>query len=181
MSNAYEPRYSEPPKKSGTGKVLMLLGCGCLGIFLVCVGCCGVGPYMYFDWIKSSQPYKDSLAKVQAHPDVKQELGEPMEPGFWVGGTIDETQGIAAVVYQLKGPNGEAIVAGDARKAAGENEWKFNKLEVQIQKPGAPPKTIDVIKKEKEADDKVKDKPKDKDKLKVKDKPKVTDKENGKK
>ena len=95
--------------------------------------------------IKSSTPYTESLAEVQANHTVQQELGLPIEPGYFVTGKISTSgaAGHADITYAVSGPNGSGTVYAIADKAAG--EWAFSTLELRLDKNG---ERIDLLSKE---------------------------------
>jgi len=82
MSDAYEQRYSEPKRSGGGGgamKVILGLGCGCLGLVMICAGGCGGFFYYGVSKLKQTKPWTDTVAKANANTDVTSELGSPVE------------------------------------------------------------------------------------------------------
>jgi hypothetical protein len=101
---------------------------GCLVPVVICGGFVALLFTVVFGAIKSSGPYTESLALVKQHPEARQLLGAPIEPGFFVAGSINVsgTSGDADIYYSVSGPKGEATVYVVAVKKAG--EWDFETL-----------------------------------------------------
>ena len=109
---------------------------GCLTPVLVCGGFVALILTLVFGMIKSSPPYTESLAAVKANAEAQQELGNPIEPGFFVTGGIETSgdSGDADITYAVSGPNGSGTVHAVADKAAG--QWTFTTLELAIEATG---------------------------------------------
>ncbi|MDR2871133.1 MAG: cytochrome c oxidase assembly factor 1 family protein [Xanthomonadaceae bacterium] len=82
--------------------------------------------------MQSSEPYQHTLAQAQANPEVIAALGEPIEPGLFVGGNIavNGPTGDANLSIPLKGPRGRATAYVEARKSAG--RWHYRTLVIQV-------------------------------------------------
>lgn len=105
--------------------------CGCLvAIVLGFVGLTVGGGLAVFSGIKSSAAYTESVALARADPRVVELLGEPIETGFFMSGSINlsGSSGEADMAIPLTGPKGEATLYAVATKVAG--EWRFEVLEV---------------------------------------------------
>jgi hypothetical protein len=86
-----------------------------------------------FGMMKSSEPYREALTRATADPQIVQALGEPIESGYFVQGSIS-TQGAtgeANLAIPLKGPKGSAKIYVDATQSAG--LWEYKTLVVQIE------------------------------------------------
>ena len=85
-----------------------------------------------FGMIKSAEPYKDSLAKAVADPQVQSALGSPVTDGFFVNGSISTSggSGSASLDIPISGPKGQGNIHVEAKKAAG--VWTYSSLEVAI-------------------------------------------------
>lgn len=86
-----------------------------------------------FGMMKSSEPYREALARATANPQVVQALGEPIEAGYFVQGNISTqgTRGEASLAIPLKGPKGSARIYVDATQSAG--LWNYKTLVVQVE------------------------------------------------
>lgn len=140
MSDAYEPRYSEPKKSSSGLKVFAILGCGCLGLLLLCGGGCGAFMYFGVQQLKKSKPWTDTIARASANSEVANELGSPLEAGWMpMGGTAKmniqkdasgKETGDVDMVVPLEGPNGKGSVHIVGKSTTG--QWEYSKMEVTL-------------------------------------------------
>ena len=87
---------------------------------------------LVFGALKSSDIYKQALEKAKANPTVISELGEPIEDGWIVSGSIsvNGSSGEADIAIPISGPKKSATIYAVGRKSAG--EWKFSRLEVEV-------------------------------------------------
>lgn len=89
-----------------------------------------------FGMVKSTEPYKEALAKAVANPQVQSALGTPVTDGFLVSGNISTAgaAGSASMEIPISGPKGKGNIHVEAKKSAG--VWTYSSLEVTI--PGQP-------------------------------------------
>lgn len=120
----------------------------CVGGLLLFTGIIALFVYGVFGLLKSSDPYKQALARAKAEPAVIAALGSPIRAGFFVTGSINlsNSSGDADLSFPISGPNGKATVYVVAKKSLG--RWTFQHLIVEIGKTG---KRIDLPDKEGEA------------------------------
>ena len=83
-----------------------------------------------FSNIKESEAYTEAIAIAQQDPRVIEVLGEPIEPGFFLSGSVNfsGSTGEADIQIPLSGPKGSATLYVVAHRSAG--EWEFERLEV---------------------------------------------------
>src|SRR2546425_11829969 len=83
-----------------------------------------------FRGFKSSQVYKEALARARANTEVRRELGEPVRSGWWVNGSmrVSGPSGIARFSTPLHGPAGQAPLC--VRAQEGSDQWGFEGLEI---------------------------------------------------
>ena len=105
---------------------------GCLVAIVVIVGFFGGLFLLAFSAFKYSGVYVESLKKAHASPAVIQFLGEPIEEGFLVFGSIhvNGPSGEADIAIPISGPKGSGTIYAVATKSAG--IWHFEVLEVDI-------------------------------------------------
>ena len=105
---------------------------GCLVAIVAILGFFGGISFFVFRVIKCSDVYVDSLTQAHASPAVIQALGEPIEEGFFVFGSIhvNGPSGEADIAIPISGPNGSGTIYAVATKSAG--KWHFQVLEVGI-------------------------------------------------
>lgn len=107
---------------------------GCLTPIAVCAGGIFLFLSAVFGLIKSSEVYKEALARAQASPAVISGLGAPVEPGFFVQGEvkIHNSSGNANLQIPIKGANGGAgTITVLAERIDG--KWIYRKLEARIE------------------------------------------------
>lgn len=82
--------------------------------------------------MKSSGAYEIAMAHATENETVIQEIGEPIEVGFLVIGSIQTSgsSGTADLSIPISGPNGKATLYITAEKKAG--EWQADELAVQF-------------------------------------------------
>ena len=109
---------------------------GCLTPAVLCCGGGGLILTFVFGALKSSEVYTDALARAKANEEVKTLLGEPIEAGFWVSGSVEVggTSGKADLSIPVSGPKGSATLHAVATKAGG--KWVYSTLEAVPQASG---------------------------------------------
>lgn len=117
-----------------TGCLGMLLSCGCLGALI-----------FGFTWqtLRGTGVFVEAVTQAKQSPEVRQALGEPIEPGMMLQGSIHTSndQGSASFTVPLKGPKAEGTLEVDAYKRGEGDDWTFTTLRVEV--PGRPP--IDLL------------------------------------
>lgn len=103
-----------------------------LTLVLLCSGCFfglfgGVA-----EVIRSAEPYQVGVERARADAAVVEALGEPIEEGFFVQGTvkIENQGGNASLAVPISGPNGSATLYVEATRTAG--AWTYQVLEVDV-------------------------------------------------
>src|SRR5262249_741714 len=122
--------FMEPaPQRSWFGRNwLWVVPVGCLAPLLLCCGLPMLIALVAGNALKSSEVYKDAGAKAQARAEVKEAVGEPIEPSSLVTGTLDEGSGQAVLAVPLTGPKGMGALEAKASKQGG--KWEFTTLRV---------------------------------------------------
>jgi hypothetical protein len=106
-------------------------GCGCLlvlGVLAVAAIVVGV-----FGVIKRSDVYEGAVARARSHPAATAALGEPIETGWFVSGSVEASGsgGEANLSVPLEGPRGEGTLYVEATKQAG--AWSYQLLELAVE------------------------------------------------
>jgi Cytochrome oxidase complex assembly protein 1 len=85
-----------------------------------------------FGVMKSSEVYKQALAKTRASASVAKALGTPISEGIFVSGSIkiSNNAGSADLAIPISGANGKGTVYVVAKRAMG--NWTYSKLMVEI-------------------------------------------------
>ena len=115
-----------------TGCLGMLLSCGCLGALLF---------GLTWQTLRGTGVFVEAVAQAKQSPEVRQALGEPIEAGMMLQGTIQShnDRGSARFSVPLKGSKAEGTLHVEAYKNG--DDWKFTTLEVEV--PGRP--SIDLL------------------------------------
>ena len=107
-----------------------------LFVFLI-VGCClalcaGVLFTTVFGALRSSDAYKQAIEIAITDPAVIEALGEPIEAGWFVTGSINlqNDAGTADLTIPLNGSRNDGTLYVGANKSGG--VWTFVQLEVQV-------------------------------------------------
>lgn len=85
-----------------------------------------------FGMMTSSEPYQTGLLRARADAAVVAALGEPITPGYFVQGSINNSgaSGEANLAVPLEGPRGKASLYIEATRSAG--DWHYRTLLVKI-------------------------------------------------
>lgn len=86
-----------------------------------------------FAAIKSSEPYQTGLSRVQANEDVKDAIGEPIQPKFLVQGKVNlqKDGGEADIKFPVSGTRGNAEVHVRATRTGG--IWKYDEVSATLE------------------------------------------------
>ena len=92
--------------------------------------------------MKSTDVYKDALARAQVHPSVIEALGAPIEEGFLVSGNtnVNGASGEANLSIPISGPKGQGTLYVVATKSVG--VWNYSSLILEVKKTK---KRIDLL------------------------------------
>lgn len=103
-----------------------------LGVLIFCAGCIAAFFFLIFGTLKSSTPYQQALTKVRASPAAQQALGTPIQDGWIVTGSIEESgnSGTATFSIPVSGPKGSGTVNMTAVKSF--SGWRITKLELVV-------------------------------------------------
>lgn len=108
----------------------VVLGCGGLVVVVALVVWGFVALIM--GSLKQSDAYKEALAALRADSAAVEALGEPIEPGFFLSGSVDVSgpSGEAELSIPVHGPRGEGKLYLEATKRAG--QWEYSLLELAV-------------------------------------------------
>jgi len=137
-----DPTNIRRENSSAIGKGVAL-GCGgCLGlvaivvIIVVVIG--GIGLKIF----RSSSPCQSALSAAQASPAMRAQIGEPIELGWLITGSINSINGSGSANLNIlvHGPKGKASVRVIGKSAAG--VWNYEKMTATITSTG---EKVDLI------------------------------------
>jgi Cytochrome oxidase complex assembly protein 1 len=115
---------------------------GCFTVALVFVIFVGSILVIVFSAMKSTDVYKDALARARADPAVIEALGSPIKDGFLMSGNtnVNGASGESNLSIPISGPKGKGTIYVSAQKSLG--EWNYSGLVVEI---GQTHQRIDLL------------------------------------
>lgn len=123
---------AQPPRNwfQRNWKWVVPVGCGslmalfALSIFLLV--------FFVFSVIRNTDVFRTALERAKSSPEVRAELGDPIEEGWYVGGQVNVSgpSGHADISIPLKGSKNDGTLYAVASKSAG--EWTYERLEVAV-------------------------------------------------
>lgn len=155
----------QPQRKGCWGRYWkVIVPAGCLSLIVAAALALAGIVYVAMSALKSSEVYQGALKVAQAHPEAVGRLGEPIEDGWLVKGSVnyDAAGGAADFEIPLSGPKGSGTLFVRATRPDG--DWMYERLDLSVagaetvslldrrpdQAPASPP--LDV---EEDADDAV--------------------------
>jgi hypothetical protein len=107
---------------------------GCFSIAVLFVIFIGSIALIVFIAIKSTDVYKDALARAKANSAVIEAVGSPITEGFLVSGNtnVNGASGEANLSIPISGPKGKATIYVAATKSLG--QWNYSGLVAEIEK-----------------------------------------------
>ncbi len=105
---------------------------GCFSIAMLFVVFVGSIVLIVFSAVKSSDVYKDALARAKAHPAVIEALGSPVTEGLLLSGStnVNGASGEANLSIPVSGPKGKGTIYVAATKSLG--RWNYSGLVLEI-------------------------------------------------
>ena len=130
-----------PPKKSGCGKIILILGI----ILVLLLG--AVGAAIYFGYgalekkLKNSEAYTVAVQTLRDNPEVQEKMGEIQDTGFPLGAytTNSNGSGDAAFVMSVRGAKTSGQYKVEMRRS--NSVWKVVKGDVSL----ANGEVIDIV------------------------------------
>jgi hypothetical protein len=92
---------------------------------------------LVFGMMKHTDAYGEALSRARESVAVRQALGEPIEPGFFVWGSVNVQlggTGTASLTVPLAGPKGRGTLY--VRAARSEGRWRFLRLTLVVAATG---------------------------------------------
>lgn len=107
---------------------------GCFSILILFVAFVGSIALIVFGAMKSTDVYKDALARATVNSAVIEALGSPITEGFLVSGNtnVNGASGEANLSIPISGPKGKGTIYVAANKSLG--RWNYTGLTVEIAK-----------------------------------------------
>ena len=91
--------------------------------------------------LRSSDVYKQAMAKAAENLQVRDEIGEPMKPAWLISGQLNVSgrTGKANLSIPISGPHGKGVIRALANKSG---VWRFTYLQVHVD---GQPENIDLL------------------------------------
>jgi hypothetical protein len=142
MESAPPPIPSQPKRGWWARNWMWFVPTGCFTLIVLFAVFVGSIVMIVFGAIKSTDVYKDALARAKAHPAVVEALGSPIKEGLLVSGNtnVNGASGEASLSIPISGPKGKGTIYVKAEKSLG--RWNYSDLVVEIQKTG---ERIDLV------------------------------------
>jgi len=107
---------------------------GCLSVALLFLAFVGSILVIVFSAMKSTDVYKEALARAKADPAVIEALGSPIKDGFLLSGNtnVNGASGESNLAIPISGPRGKGTIYVSANKSLG--QWNYSGLVVEVGK-----------------------------------------------
>jgi len=107
---------------------------GCLGTLTLFIAFVVSIAVIVFSAVKSTDVYKDALARARVNPSVIEMIGSPIKEGFLVSGNtnVNGASGEANLSIPISGPKGKGTIYVAGSKSLG--RWNYSGLIVEIAK-----------------------------------------------
>ena len=107
---------------------------GCFTVVLLFLVSVGSILLIVFSALKSTDVYKDALARAKADPAVIGALGSPLQDGFLVSGNtnVNGASGESNLSIPISGPKGKGTIYVSAKKSLG--QWNYSGFAFEIAK-----------------------------------------------
>ena len=116
----------------------------CLTVSVLFLAFVGSILVIVFSAVKSTDVYREALARAKADPAVIEALGSPIKDGFLVSGNtnVNGASGESNLAIPISGPKGKATIYVSASKSLG--QWNYSGLVVEV---GQTHERIDLLQK----------------------------------
>jgi hypothetical protein len=117
---------------------------GCFTVTLLFLAFVGSILLIVFSAMKSTDVYKEALARAKANPAVIEALGSPIKDGFLLSGNtnVNGASGESNMAIPISGPKGKGTIYVSATKSLG--RWNYSGLVVEV---GQTHQRIDLLQK----------------------------------
>lgn len=105
---------------------------GCLSVALLFLAFVGSILLIVFSAMKSTDVYKEALARAKKNPAVIEALGLPIKDGFLMSGNtnVNGASGESNLAIPISGPKGKGTIYVSANKSLG--QWNYSGLVVEV-------------------------------------------------
>jgi cytochrome oxidase complex assembly protein 1 len=115
---------------------------GCLTVVVLFLAFVGSILVIVFSAMKSTDVYREALARAKADPAVIKALGSPIKDGFLLSGNtnVNGASGESNLAIPISGPRGKGTIYVSANKSLG--QWNYSGLVVEV---GQTHERIDLL------------------------------------
>jgi hypothetical protein len=134
MTTPPYPLLPEPTQKRWLDRhPLWKIPLGCLTLFLLLAVFVTVLFTVIMTSFRSSDVYKEAMARAAASSEVRTEIGEPIRATWLISGhlNVSGSTGNADLSIPISGPRGKAVIRAVASKSEG--VWHFTVLQVNVE------------------------------------------------
>jgi len=134
MTTPPYPLRPEPAQKRWLDRhSLWKIPLGCLTLFLLLAVFLAVLFTVIMTSFRSSDVYKQAVARAAASPEVRTEIGEPIRAARLISGhlNVSGSTGNADLSIPISGPRGKGVIRAVAAKSEG--VWHFTVLQVNVE------------------------------------------------
>jgi hypothetical protein len=142
MTTPPYPLHPEPMKKNWIERnPKWKIPLGCLTLLILVGGFVTGLLTVIVTSFHHSDAYQQAIALASENTQVREQLGQPMKPGWFTSGniSINGSTGDANLVIPISGPRGKGTIRAAAKKSG---TWKFTSLTVTIE---GQPEPIDLL------------------------------------
>jgi hypothetical protein len=133
MATPPYPVHPEPMKKSWIERnALWKIPLGCLTLFVLLAVFAITLLTVITSSFRQSDVYKQAIAQATANPQVREQIGEPIKPDWFISGelNVSGSSGKANLIIPISGPRGRGSIHAVAQKSGG--VWRFTYLQVDF-------------------------------------------------
>ncbi len=136
------PSPSRPQGNWWTRNWKWFVPTGCFTMAILVAAFVGLIVVIVFSAMKSSDVYREALARAKAAPAVVEALGSPIKDGMFISGStnVNGASGEANLAIPISGPKGEGTLYVAATKSVG--VWNFSSLVLEVKQTK---KRIDLL------------------------------------
>ena len=141
--DSIDPQYLADSNQVQKGsRNVWLLTCGIITAVFLFISLCTAFIFaiiaITFGAMKSSTPYQDAIYAVQTNTAAIEALGEPIEAGWFMSGSIEtnNNSGNASFSIPVSGPKGKGTVYVEAQKFNG--NWQYSQLLLEVEGQANP-------------------------------------------
>lgn len=134
MTTPPYPLHPEPVQKRWLERhPLWKIPLGCLTLFLLVAVFVTVLFTIITASFRSSDVFKEAMARAEANSDVRAQIGEPIRASRLMSGhlNVSGNAGDADLSIPISGPRGKAVIHAVASKSGG--VWRFTVLQVNVE------------------------------------------------